>query len=80
MGHFTEPQYSQRAFVMGCPIIIFSACLFGCGPSTDGPTAADEQTLAESEQTASTPPETTPTASESKPIQPLSDLQSVGDL
>jgi hypothetical protein len=80
MGHFTEPQYSQRAFVMGYPIMIFSACLFGCGPSTDQPTAADEQTLAASEQTASPPPKTTPPVSESNPIQPFSDVQSVGAL
>lgn len=80
MGQFTEPQYSQRAFVMDCAIMLLSSCLFGCGPSTDGPIAADERTLDASEQSASPPPETTPPVSESKPIQPFSDVQSVGAL
>ena len=80
MGHFTKPQHSRRALVMGCAIMLFSASLFGCGPATDGPTAAGEQTLAASEQTASPPPETTPAVSESEPIQSFSDVQPGGAL
>jgi hypothetical protein len=80
MGQLTEPQYSQRAFVMGCAILLFSANLSGCGPATDQPTAANEQTPPASEQTALPPPEATPPVSQSSPIQPLSDVQSVGAL
>jgi hypothetical protein len=65
IGHFTKPQHSRRALVMGCAIMLFSASLFGCGPATDGPTAVGEQTLA---------------ASESESIQSFSDMQSGGTL
>jgi hypothetical protein len=80
MGQLTEPPYSQRAFVMGSAIMLFSASLSGCGPATDQPTAANEQTPPASEQPALPPPGTTPSVSESKPIQPFSDVQSVGAL
>jgi hypothetical protein len=80
MGHFTKPQHSRRALVMGYAIMLFSVSLSGCGPATDGPTAADEQTPPTSEQTASPPPEATPPVSQSSPIQPLSDVQSIGAL
>jgi hypothetical protein len=75
MGHITKPQHSRRALVMGCAIMLFSASLSGCGPATDGPAAANEQTPPASEQTASPPPEATPAVSESEPIQPFSDVR-----